>query len=136
MARRSSRHALRDSVPAPRATTETRPGRHLAEPVRRPDAVHEATQPLQSVDARRDGLAATGLPFPETSGLLIRHPGSGALAVSCNTRGHDTPEAERYPCYAVRRPRPPALTSPGPGRTPDPPRPGPAHPLSTPGAPP
>lgn len=46
-------------------------------------------------------LQPVALPFPDKAGQLIRHPRTRALAVACNTRGHDSPAADRFPCYAV-----------------------------------
>jgi len=88
-------------------TAPPRPGRHRAhEPAhdhrgRRPAAAHETTQAMRAVDRAADQLAPIALPFPETAGLLIRHPTTGALAVSCDGPTREDPGAERFPCYAV-----------------------------------
>lgn len=80
-----------DRSPAPRTGRHRAPDAPAA-PARR-DTRNELTQPMPHVRAR--------LPFPDTAGQLIRHPQTKALAVSCDARGKQTPEAETTACYAV-----------------------------------
>lgn len=82
------------------------PGRHRRhdDPAmpRRHSAAIERTRAFRPVDRAADGLARPSrLPFPRTAGLLIRQPDTGALAVSCNARGSESPGADRFPCFAV-----------------------------------
>lgn len=109
-AHRAPRHAapephesLAGTVPQQRRARHTlleRPDRVPVETRPRPEAAVETTHPVRIVD-RDPALRPIALPFPETAGLLIRHPASSALAVSCDTRGRGGPDAERFPCYAV-----------------------------------
>lgn len=93
------------AVPAPRTA-----GRH-----RRPEPA-EPVAPLAPVEERRDTRleltqpmpavfpgARVLLPFPEQAGQVIRHPATGALAVSCNSPGFPTPRGDKVPCYALIR---------------------------------
>ena len=89
----STPHRARHRAPEPAATAH-RHGRRAA-------AAHESTAALRAVDRAADQLTDRPLPFPETAGLLIRHPGTGAVAISCNGPGRDTPGADRFPCYAL-----------------------------------